>query len=258
MTTNNKTKIVERRNFSAIVRIFFRFLLNDTVNAIILLWKKNKRYRFDESKFTGINLGSSTDNPPRWMGISGGITIFFVNLPKFMLRFAYPFSKRSKKKTFAEFYASIKSGKVIHHNLFYGLPFNDNSVPNIFSSHFMEHLTYDSAKYVLQESLRVLKPGGMIRILVPSLQAEVERMQVAIQSYNEGDLAPVQKFMSEPYEELHDPFSHHRYMYNVPALLKIFQEAGFTSAVERQPGEGKFPDLQLLEKRKSIIVEAVK
>ena len=98
----------------------------------------------------------------------------------------------------------------------------------------------------------------MIRILVPSLDTEVERMKEAITVYNQGDVTPIQKFMSEPYEELHDPFSHHRYMYNVPAMIKLFSEAGFASAKEMQPGEGNFPDLALLEKRKSIIVEAVK
>lgn len=255
---NTGIKVVERRSLKAIIRIFFRFFLNDTVNALLLLSKKNRKYTFDESKFTGINLGSSTDNPPRWMGISGGITIWFVNLPKFFLRLAYPFSKRSKKQPFSQFYEKIKNGKVIHHNLFYGLPFHTNTVPYIFSSHFMEHLTYDSAKFVLVEAHRTLKPGGMIRILVPSLDAEVERMKEAITVYAQGDITPMQKFMSEPYEELHDPFSHHRYMYNVPAMIQLFREAGFTTAVERQPGEGNFPDLQLLEKRKSIIVEAVK
>ena len=159
---------------------------------------------------------------------------------------------------FSQFYEKIKNGKVIHHNLFYGLPFHTNTVPYIFSSHFMEHLTYDSAKFVLMESHRVLKPGGMIRILVPSLDTEVERMKDAISVYAQGDISSMQKFMSEPYEELHDPFSHHRYMYNVPAMIQLFNEAGFSTAIERQPGEGNFPDLHLLEKRKSIIVEAVK
>jgi hypothetical protein len=258
MVANGAVKVVERRNFSSIVRIFFRFLLNDTINAFILLLKKNRKYHFDESRFTGINLGSSTDNPPRWMGISGGITIWFVNLPVVFLRMAYPFSGRSRKQPFRTFYEKIRNGKVIHHNLFYGLPFADNSIPYIFSSHFMEHLTYDSAKYILMESRRVLKPGGIIRILVPSLHTEVERMKEAIASYNQGDLSPIQKFMSEPYEELHDPFSHHRYMYNVTAMKQLFREAGFTTAEEMLPGEGNFPDLALLEKRKSIIVEAVK
>ena len=51
MTTGNSLKIVERRNFTDIVRIFFRFLLNDSINAWILLLKKNKTYKFDERKY---------------------------------------------------------------------------------------------------------------------------------------------------------------------------------------------------------------
>lgn len=48
------------------------------------------------------------------------------------------------------------------------LPFNDNSIENIFSEHFFEHLDYPvSANRVLEESYRVLKNGGEIIIGVP-------------------------------------------------------------------------------------------
>ena len=220
--------------------------------------KKNRKYDFDKSKYVGINLGSSTDNPPRWIGISGGITIYFVNLPKFILRMAFPFSRRSRKQSFSEFYREVKMGKVIHHNLFYGIPFRDNSIPNVFSSHFVEHLTYDSARYLMTEAHRVLQPGGVVRILVPSLASEVEKMKLAIQQFENGNIAPMQVFVTEPYEDLQDSFSHHRYMYDVPALIRIISEAGFSQVSEKQVGEGKMPDLTLLEKRKSIIVEAIK
>jgi len=42
-----------------------------------------------------------------------------------------------------------------------GLPFPDNSVDEIFSSHFIEHMTDTEAIYLFQEMYRVLKPGAM-------------------------------------------------------------------------------------------------
>ena len=251
-------RIVEKRNFRKISGIFFRFLLSDTINSVLLLLKKNRKYDFDKSKFTGINLGSSTDNPKGWIGISGGITIFFVNLPSFILRMVFPFSGRSRKQSFKEFYAEVKKGKVIHHNLFYGIPYKDNSVPYVFSSHFFEHLTYDSARFLMKESFRVIAPGGAVRILVPSLASEVEKMKEAIRNFESGNIQPVQTFVTEPYEDLQDSFSYHRFMYDVPALKKIISEAGFSEVEEYQPGQGSFPDLSSLEKRKSIIVQGIK
>lgn len=49
-----------------------------------------------------------------------------------------------------------------------GLPYATGSVDMIFSSHFLEHLTYDEGLKFLRECRRVLKPdSGVIRIIVP-------------------------------------------------------------------------------------------
>lgn len=48
------------------------------------------------------------------------------------------------------------------------LPFPDGSARGIFSEHFFEHLDYtDEVPSFLAECLRVLRPGGVIRIVVP-------------------------------------------------------------------------------------------
>ena len=48
-----------------------------------------------------------------------------------------------------------------------GLPFADNSVDEIFSSHTLEHL--DNPLSVLNEFHRILKPEGFAHIIVPSV-----------------------------------------------------------------------------------------
>lgn len=48
-----------------------------------------------------------------------------------------------------------------------GLPFDDESIDEIFSSHFMEHLGGEDVFFVINECWRVLKPNGILIIIVP-------------------------------------------------------------------------------------------
>lgn len=47
------------------------------------------------------------------------------------------------------------------------LPFDDNSVDFIFSSHALEHLTVEGFFHVMTEAYRVLKPNAQFKIVVP-------------------------------------------------------------------------------------------
>ena len=46
-----------------------------------------------------------------------------------------------------------------------GLPFDDESVDEIYTSHFLEHI--NDLNFVMEECYRVLKKGGIMRIIVP-------------------------------------------------------------------------------------------
>jgi SAM-dependent methyltransferase len=51
-----------------------------------------------------------------------------------------------------------------------GLPFADGSFDACYSSHVLEHFTPDAARNLSTEMLRVLKPQGLARIVVPNLE----------------------------------------------------------------------------------------
>jgi SAM-dependent methyltransferase len=55
-------------------------------------------------------------------------------------------------------------------NLAKGLPFNSNSIDAVYHSHFLAHLDKDIARILLLEIRRVLKPGGIHRLVVPDLE----------------------------------------------------------------------------------------
>ncbi|HEY4286739.1 MAG TPA: methyltransferase domain-containing protein [Puia sp.] len=55
-----------------------------------------------------------------------------------------------------------------------GIPFPDNSVQKIYSSHTFEHFSFQEAKVVLQECRRALAPGGLFLICVPNARLYIE------------------------------------------------------------------------------------
>ncbi|WP_290457492.1 class I SAM-dependent methyltransferase [Helicobacter japonicus] len=59
-------------------------------------------------------------------------------------------------------------------NLLSTLPFKNDSFDVAYSSHFLEHLHPNKAVQILKEIKRILKPNGIVRIVVPDLQNMVQ------------------------------------------------------------------------------------
>lgn len=67
-----------------------------------------------------------------------------------------------------DFFAYSKEVKKV--NILKGLPFENESMDVIYSSHLFEHLTKQQTNNLLNECKRVLKKNGIIRITVPDLE----------------------------------------------------------------------------------------
>lgn len=59
---------------------------------------------------------------------------------------------------------------VIRHDIREPLPFDDNLFDVVYHSHVLEHLTRAKANSLVSQCYRVLRPGGIIRIVVPDLE----------------------------------------------------------------------------------------
>lgn len=71
---------------------------------------------------------------------------------------------------------------VIQLNLLNPLPFPDNSFDLVYSSHFIEHVPRHLVSGLMAEWLRVLRPGGILRLVLPDCQemfSEYLRMREA-------------------------------------------------------------------------------
>jgi SAM-dependent methyltransferase len=81
---------------------------------------------------------------------------------------------------------------ILVHNLARPLPIADESVDVVYHSHVLEHLDRDTAKTFLLEVKRVLRPGGIQRIVVPDME-RVCRAYLSHLSLAEMDTAEAQQ-----------------------------------------------------------------
>ena len=62
------------------------------------------------------------------------------------------------------------SSAVQRANLLRRLPLDDCSAELVYSSHFLEHIPFDCVSDFLGECRRILRPGGVLRLVVPDLE----------------------------------------------------------------------------------------
>lgn len=78
------------------------------------------------------------------------------------------------------------SGEVMRHDLRKGIPFGDDSADVVYHSHLLEHLDRDAVPGFLAEVKRVLKPGGIHRIVVPDLEVDARAYLASLDAASAG------------------------------------------------------------------------
>lgn len=71
-----------------------------------------------------------------------------------------------------EMFDSMASDVVVH-DLRKGIPYGDGTVDAVYHSHVLEHIDREGVPGFFAEILRVLKPGGLHRVVVPDLEFHV-------------------------------------------------------------------------------------
>jgi predicted SAM-dependent methyltransferase len=135
-----------------------------------------------------------------------------------------------------------------------GIPAQDNSVDFIYHEHFLEHLTPDEARVFLNECMRVLKHGGVMRLSMPDLDMVVrtylnpeifEKEHAFRESIGMGDFTPA-AVINAGFRRWN-----HKYLYDRDELVIRLGEVGVapTQIQFVNSGESVHPDLRNLETR---------
>jgi SAM-dependent methyltransferase len=130
-------------------------------------------------------------------------------------------------------------------NVLWGMPFEDGQAEIVYLSHLLEHLFYPrDVMALLKELFRVLKPGGMIRVVVPDMARCVQAYQAQDHAFFDARRAhfswwPENASMLENFltyagvgAEPGFLFESHKYGYDLATLAKALAGAGF-QRVER-------------------------
>jgi SAM-dependent methyltransferase len=220
----------------------FGYLIRRTIDGVERLFGwLHKRQRIEPLEHpVKVNLGSGLHVARGWINVDSSLKTLFARLPQFALRRAYPLATVGDTHSSDEFVTLLRDHRFVHHNLKYGIPLADSSVDFIFSSHVLHHLYREDALALIRESMRVLKPGGTMRITVPDLEGIVAL-------YLEGRRERALEYLfysKEPRSNL----SRRCYQYDFTLLKDLMNEAGVRNVRRCKFREGAVPDLDHLDR----------
>lgn len=137
----------------------------------------------------------------------------------------------------------------IYWDLKKGLPFPDESIHTIYSSHVFEHFAFKDIVNLLDECRRVLITGGIFSICVPDAQiwiaAYCKNEDLDVDLYCNYKPAFHNNSRIDYINYIAYMDGHHRYMFDRENLISILQKAQFRKVKLRDFD----PDIDLEERR---------
>ena len=88
----------------------------------------------------------------------------------------------------------VKGPGVIRADLRRGIPFDEGAFHVVYHSHLLEHLDREQAAFLLKECHRVLKPAGVIRVVVPDLEGIARAYLACLEGAVRGDDGMAQRY----------------------------------------------------------------
>ena len=146
------------------------------------------------------------------------------------------------------------------HDVTRGLPYDDGIVDLIFASHVLEHFTYEQGAALLAECHRVMKPGAVMRVLVPDAERLIAAYRTdKLGAYDEmSETASARPTRASKLYEL--LCAEHRAIYDEGTLVRALRSAGFKHADRAAFRQSQSPVMRRetidLYPELSLIVEA--
>lgn len=131
----------------------------------------------------------------------------------------------SGKRNFGKDWYHVDGAKFPHidwHDIM-SLPFEENTIDLIYSSHVVEYFDRDEVQKLLQEWKRVLKPGGTLRIAVPDFEIIAKLYLDKSNDYG------VERFLGALYGKMpmNKETVYHKTCYDFKSLKSVLEEMEF-------------------------------
>jgi predicted SAM-dependent methyltransferase len=225
-----------------------------------------KRQLLQQKGLARLNLGCGLQTPSGWINVDGS---YNARLAK------HPFIRRALAWLNilpADTLNIPWSSSIFVHDIRKPLPFSDGSVGAIYASHVLEHLYQEEAQRLVKESMRVLAKGGVLRVVVPDLEAII-REYVGERPFgpltgetgrlSRADRVNQRLLMRYPtpanphvlyriYDSWKD-FHSHKWMYDAESLIELLEAGGFIEVRQREYLDSEIEDIGAVEEESRVL-----
>ena len=209
-----------------------------------------------------LNIGCGTTPTPGWNNYDNSMTVRAAR--NGLLRSLLMATGQARGRE--EYMRIIRANDIRWANATRQIPESDESVDVIYTSHMIEHLTRGELDRFLNEAKRVLKPGAILRAVVPDLDIHVRDYA----THGDPDRFVREMCMAvEPADSLLGKLRHsfvcerhHLWMYTGASLSRALVAAGFINVQVLPAGVTTIPNPGALDLREreheSTYVEAIR
>jgi predicted SAM-dependent methyltransferase len=213
---------------------------------------------------TRINIGCGQTPTQGWRNFDNSFSLRLARIPRLLVKVLH--RVRLVNASQYQFILFARANQIEYGDATKGLPLSDGTVDVMYCSHMLEHLDQEEAKLFLKEAKRVLRSGGIIRLVVPDLRRQAQ------QYIESGDAdafvsatlltRPQPRTIAERLEILLVGARQHQWMYDGRSLCRLLLAQGFENAVALEPSVTRIqsPGVPNLQERpsESVYVEAVR
>ncbi len=170
-----------------------------------------------------------------------------------------------------------KLGGIVYMDATNEFPFKDAVFEYVFTEHMIEHIPLDKGQFMLKECYRVLKPGGILRVVTPNLDSLLNYyLQPGLPLHSDYTDFSRRYFPQQPpvfnatvvFNNFFRDWGH-QFIYNEATLTTLLQMTGFRDILRLEVGESSDPVLCGLEnhhleitdrfnRMESLVMEAIK
>lgn len=223
------------------------------------------RNQMSQNQSEKLNLGCGPNAPAGWLNVDGSWNAWLSNhtyLRKSLtaIRLVHENSPGARWNV-----------RPLVHDLTKPLPVEDDTVLAIYGAHVLEHLYLADAQRLLGDCKRILRPGGVIRLVVPDLLSMVtgylknkngespspSERTAAADKLNEKlgfrSPAPPNGNALFKFYSIWKDFHHHKWMYDSDSLIHYLEGAGFAEVKEKGYLQSDIPGIEEVEEAGRVL-----
>ncbi|MBI4397663.1 MAG: methyltransferase domain-containing protein [Candidatus Omnitrophica bacterium] len=189
-----------------------------------------------------VQYGCGMSAPEGWLNFDASPTLLFEKIPVL---------GRLYTKNSSRFPKQVRYGNIVR-----GLPLAPGSCSGVFASHVLEHLCLFDFRAAIQNTYRLLQPGGRFRLILPDLEILARSYLVS----EEPDAAEqLIRKIQMGHEQRHRTFfsffadwlgsRQHLWMWDFKSVRKELEHAGFVDIAKKGFQDSEDPKFSEVEER---------